>query len=65
MDVNPWDLIRRGLDQQRELERAIDGNSNVIARALLRCLRSVSTGLLCELKRQLRNFDMAKREWRP
>lgn len=66
---NPWDAIRRAVDESKNLDRAVSASCADMASLLAGNLRRVSkndTGahLLRTLKRELRDFDMTTGTWR-
>ena len=61
---NPFDDIRRAVQQAREVNRACDEQANVIADLLDSRLGHVSQYRLKKLKAQLREFNAHTGSWR-
>lgn len=61
---NPFDEIRTAIIQSRELNRAVDANSNLLADLLDGRLRHVGSYKLSRLKRELRDFNIHTGKWK-
>lgn len=62
---NVWDEISNALAQSRAINHAADQNANTMAELLDGRLRHVSGWKLARLKRQLRDFNIQTRTWKP
>lgn len=61
---NPFDTIRGAIETARAQLKAVEWNSDSMARMLVGNLRHVSTHTLASLKRELQAFDAHKKEWK-
>jgi hypothetical protein len=64
--MNAWDEMNAALSEARSRMKAADDCATAMARILVGRLRKVtSSGALCDLKRELRDFDMTTGKWKP
>lgn len=61
---NPFDELTDALNQARALQRAVDAQSNAMAKLMIGNLRSVAPYNLCRLKQELRYFNMHTGKWK-
>lgn len=61
---NPFDEMRRAVESARDLNRAVDKQSNDMAELLDGRLQHVAHHRLKRLKAQLRNFNANTGEWK-
>lgn len=61
---NVYDTLRAAIVQAKEMDRAIEAQSNVLADLLEGRLRKVSTYRLKRLKAQLHNFNAHTGQWK-
>ena len=61
---NPWDELRAGLEQARDLDRAVAQYASAMARILSGKLRHVDAIVAAQLKRELRDFDIHRGTWK-
>ena len=61
---NPFDEMRRAINQAREINQAADNVANSVADLLDGRLRQVSPYRLAKIKKQLRDFNMHTKEWK-
>ena len=61
---NPFDEMRRAINQAREINNAADNAANSIVDLLDGRLRHVSPYRLAKIKKQLRDFNMHTKEWK-
>lgn len=61
---NVYDTLRDAITQARDLDRAIEQQSNTLADLLNGRLRKVSTYRLKRLKAQLHNFNAHTGQWK-
>jgi hypothetical protein len=61
--MNPFDEMRREVEQAKRLFQAIDSVTNDMARLLDGRLHSVSPSILKRLKKQLRDFNAHTGRW--
>ena len=61
---NPWDDLRAGLEQARDIDRAVAQYASAMARLLVGKLHKVDVILAAQLKRELRDFDMHRGTWK-
>jgi len=64
MSENAYDLMRRAVEEARQINRAADSCSNTMATLLVGRLRHVNRWQLRRLKRELRAFNMHTGEWK-
>lgn len=62
---NPFDEIRTAVREAREQLKAADNSAGDMAALLVGRLRHCSPYVLGKLKRELRDFNMATKEWKP
>lgn len=62
--LNPFDAIRSAVQEARDLNRAVDQQSNALADLLQGRLRTITPGRLAALKRELRDFNMHTGHWK-
>ena len=60
---NPFDEMRRAVQQAREVKRAVELQADSMAGLLAGNLRSVSTYNLGKLKQELRDYNMHTGHW--
>lgn len=61
---NPFDEMRRAINQARAINNAADNAANSIVDLLDGRLRQVSPYRLSKIKKQLRDFNMHTKEWK-
>ena len=61
---NPFDEMRRAINQARAINNAADNAANSIVDLLDGRLRQVSPYRLAKIKKQLRDFNMHTKEWK-
>lgn len=61
---NPWDELRAGLNQARELERATEHYASQMARMLRGKLHHCTSYDLEALKKELADYNMHTMKWR-
>lgn len=64
MTQNKFDLMRESLDEARTVMRAADVMAGDMAFLLRGRLRKVPANTLAALKKELREFNAATREWK-
>ncbi len=62
---NAFDTMRAAIDEATRVQRAADEQAHAMARMLRGRLRHVGAGILSELKRELRDFNIHTGEWKP
>ena len=61
---NAYDTMRAAIREARTTMRAADDAAGVLADILAGRLRHVPAHTLVKLKRELRDFDMHRKEWK-
>lgn len=61
---NAFDTMREALAQARQAQAAADNYANGMANMLRGRLRHVSGGVLADLKKELRDFNIRTGEWK-
>jgi hypothetical protein len=61
---NVFDDMRAALTHARETMRAADNVADGLAEVLVGRLRHVRPSVLAKLKRELRDFDMNRKDWK-
>jgi hypothetical protein len=61
--MNSFDLMRQALSEASETMRAADSYAWNAARLIVGRLRHVNPGILREMKRELRDFNMVTGRW--
>ncbi len=56
--------MRRALNEARIIQRDADDLASNMAKMVVGRLRHIDKWTLCELKRELRGFNMHTREWK-
>lgn len=64
MNGNPFDEMRRAVQESKEIMRAADVVAGDAARLIVGRLRHCSSGTLEQLKRELRDFNMQTGQWK-
>ena len=65
MNDNPFDTMRAAVAQARQVQQWADEHAHAMAVILRGRLRHVSSGVLSDLKRELRDFNIHTGEWKP
>ena len=63
--MKPWQAVNALFSDMREAQRQAENNGNAMIDLLIPSLRSLSPYRLARLKRALRDFNSAKKEWKP
>lgn len=61
---NPFDEMRRAVQEARAMNRAVDEQTNTLLDLLDGRLRNASPFRLARLKKQLQRFNASTRQWK-